>query len=134
MSQNTYGAHPYASRPTTLTPDQQRTWAVVVHVATGAATLLSAGFLGFLAALGVFLVYKDRGAFVRRAAANAVNIQLNGLLWAIVLGVLGILTFGLGWFLLGVVPIVMVVLHALAAIHAARGDQADPPSTLRFVG
>lgn len=124
-------ANPYAApRTPSMTPAKERSWAVVVHVVTGVATLLSAGFLGFVAALVIFLVYKDRGPFVRQAAANAVNIQVTGLLWGALIVVVGLLTLGLGWFLLGVVPVVMVVLHALGAVQASRGEWGRPPLTV----
>ena len=76
--------NPYArTGPAGLTPEQERTWAITAHVIAGAAMILSAGTLGFVAALVIYLIYKDRGPFVRQHAADAMNIQLNALLWAI---------------------------------------------------
>ena len=40
------------------------------------ATVLSGGFLGFVAALVMYLIYRDRGPFVRAHSANALNIQI----------------------------------------------------------
>src|SRR5918994_579396 len=89
-------SNPYATSGTTgaLTPDQERTWATVTHVIAGAAMILSAGTLGFVAALVIYLVYKDKGPFVRQHAADAVNIQLNALLWFIVGGILVLVLVG----------------------------------------
>jgi uncharacterized Tic20 family protein len=131
MSQNPYApqTHPNAQ----LTPDQERTWAVGTHVITGAATVLSAGTLGFVAALVVYVIYKDRGPFVRRAAANSMNIQINGLLWYVAVAVLGVFTLGVGWFLFAAIPIVMVILHVIAAMKNAQGEWYDPPFTIRFL-
>ena len=39
---------------------------MVAHVVPLAATVLSAGTLGFVGSLVVFLLYKDRGPFVRQ--------------------------------------------------------------------
>lgn len=131
MSENPYAVHPNPNAP--LTPDQERSWAVGTHVITGAATVLSAGTLGFVAALVVYLMYKDRGPFVRRAAANSMNIQLNGLLWYVGVAILGVLTLGLAWVLFFAIPVVMVVLHAIAALKNNQGEWYDPPFTIRFV-
>jgi uncharacterized Tic20 family protein len=131
MSENPYAVHPNPNAP--LTPDQERSWAVATHVITGAATVLSAGTLGFVASLVVYLLYKDRGPFVRRAAANSMNIQLNGLLWYAAVAVLGVVTLGVGWLLFLVIPVVMVVLHVLAALKNSQGEWYDPPFTIRFV-
>ncbi len=129
MSENPYARDPYAAP--SLTPDQERTWGVGTHVVTGAATVLSAGTLGFVAALVVYLMYKDRGPFVRHHAANAMNIQLNALLWAIVGFVLVLVL--VGFVVLFLVPIVAVVLHALGALAANRGEWSRPPLTITFV-
>jgi uncharacterized Tic20 family protein len=131
MSENPYATQPSSQAP--LTPEQERSWAVATHVITGAATLMSAGTLGFVAALVVYLLYKDRGPFVRRAAANSMNIQLNGLLWYAGVVILGVLTLGVGFVLWPVVAVVMVVLHVLAALKNNKGEWYDPPFTIRFV-
>ena len=131
MSENPYAVHPNPNAQ--LTPDQERSWAVGTHVITGAATVLSAGTLDFVAALVVYLMYKDRGPFVRRAAANSMNIQLNGLLWYVGVAILGVLTLGLAWVLFFAIPVVMVVLHAIAALKNNQGEWYDPPFTIRFV-
>lgn len=125
--------NPYARPAQSLTPDQERTWAVGTHVVTGAATVLSAGFLGFVAALVVYVMYRDRGPFVRHHAANAVNIQLNALVWVVLIAIVGVLTLGIGWLLFAVIPVVMVVLHALGALAAGRGDWSRPPLTITFI-
>lgn len=129
MTQNPYTPHPGAAPA--LTPEQERTWAVGTHAVTGAATAFSAGTLGFVAALVVFLLYKDRGPFVRHHVANALNIQLNGLLWAVIGAILAIVLIGLA--VLAAVPIVMVVLHVLGALAASRGEWSNPPLTIRFI-
>lgn len=131
MSENPYAVHSNPNAP--LTPEQERTWAVGTHVITGAATVLSVGTLGFVAALVVYLMYKDRGPFVRRAAANSMNIQLNGLLWYVGVVIVGVLTLGIGFVLWPVVAVVMVALHVIAAVKNSQGQWYDPPFTIRFV-
>lgn len=128
---NPYARDPYQAQP--MSPDQERSWSTLTHVGVGAATVLSAGTLGFFAALAVYLVYKDRGPFLRHNAANAMNIQLNALLWVVLIAIFGVLTLSLGWVLFFVVPVVMVVLHVLAAIKANAGEWYNPPFTIRFI-
>jgi uncharacterized Tic20 family protein len=116
---------------TSLTPDQERTWALTAHAIAGAAMVLSAGTLGFVAALVIYLVYKDRGPFVRQHAADAVNIQLNALIWFIVGGILALVLIGFA--VLAAVPVVAVVLHIIGAVKAYAGDWHWSPLTIRFV-
>ncbi|HJR89938.1 MAG TPA: DUF4870 domain-containing protein, partial [Aeromicrobium sp.] len=126
-------SNPYAKSGTStaLTPDQERTWATVTHGIAGGAMILSAGTLGFVAALVIYLVYKDKGPFVRQHAADAVNIQLNALLWAIVGVILALVLIGFA--ILAVIPIVATVLHVIGAIKAYQGEVHWSPLTLRFV-
>ncbi|GAB4010886.1 DUF4870 domain-containing protein [Nocardioides ultimimeridianus] len=135
MSQNPYGEHPYPSyaapASTAITPDEERTWSMLTHVGVGAATVFSAGTLGFFAALAVYLLHKDRGPFIRHNAANAMNIQLNMLMWAVI-GLVLVLVL-VGFLVLLAVPIVGVVLHIVAAVKASRGEWWNPPMTIRFI-
>ena len=59
-----------------MTPTQERTTGMAAHGVALAATVLSGGFLGFVAALVMYLVFRDRGPFVRYNAANALNVQI----------------------------------------------------------
>jgi uncharacterized Tic20 family protein len=124
--------NPYSkSNAAALTPEQERTWATVTHAVAGAAMILSAGTLGFAAALIVYLVYRDRGPFVRQHAADAVNIQLNALLWFIVGFILALIL--IGFLVLAVVPIFATVLHVIGAIKAYNGETHWSPLTVRFI-
>jgi len=132
-------SNPYATGSATLpTPQEERTWATATHAVAGAAMILSAGTLGFVAALVVYLIYKDKGPFIRQHAADAVNIQLNSLMWAIILGVVGailaiVLVGFLFWALIGAIPIIALVLHVIGAIKAYNGEEHWSPLTIRFV-
>ena len=66
----------YYPAPDLLTPEQQRTNGMLAHLAPAIALPLSAGTLGFVASLVVYLMYKDRGDFVRQHAANSLNVQI----------------------------------------------------------
>lgn len=129
-------ARAQASAP--LGPEQERTWATATHAVAGAAMILSAGTLGFVAALVVYLMYKDKGRFIRQHAADAVNIQLNSLMWAIILGVVGailaiVLVGFLFWAMIGAIPVIALVLHIIGAVKAYQGEIHWSPLTIRFV-
>jgi uncharacterized Tic20 family protein len=129
MTENQDYARP-GSAPS-LTPDQERTWALTAHAIAGAAMVLSAGTLGFVAALVIYLVYKDRGPFVRQHAADAVNIQLNALIWFAIGWVLVLVLVGFA--VLFVIPFVAGILHAVGAVKAYDGQYHWSPLTIRFV-
>ena len=66
----------YAQPQTQLSPTQERTMGAVAHGAPLVAMVLSAGLLGFVGSLVIYLMYKDRGPFVRAHAANSLNVQI----------------------------------------------------------
>lgn len=122
---------PYGHQPA-LTPDEERTWGTVVHVVPAAALVLSAGTLGFVASLVIYLIYKDRGPFVRQQAANSLNIQIMTLIGLVVSVALMLLL--IGFILYPVVIAVAVVLHAVGALKSSRGEWWTPPLVPRMVG
>jgi uncharacterized protein len=111
---------------------EERQGALLAHLVPLIAMVVSAGFLGFVASLVVYFVYKDKGAFVRKHAANSLNIQINLLLWALVAIPL-ILLLGLGLLILVLAPIVAFVFHVLGLLKANAGALWEPPFTLRLI-
>ncbi|UAL28364.1 DUF4870 domain-containing protein [Nocardioides rotundus] len=132
-----YGQQPYDqpyggyAQPT-MSPSEERTWGMLSHLIAIAAMVLSMGLLGFVASLVVYLVYKDRGPFVRAHAANSLNVQLTMLFW-LILSLPLILLLGLGLLVMIAAPIVAFVLHLIGAIKASNGEWWDPPLTPRMV-
>lgn len=117
--------------PTPVPTDEERTVGVIVHAVPAAALVLSAGTLGFVASLVIYLVYKDRGEYARRQAANSLNVQ-------IMTGILLVVSVVLFLVLIGFVtyPVVIVwatVLHVIGAVRASNGVWWNPPLTPRFV-
>ncbi|HEV2774428.1 MAG TPA: DUF4870 domain-containing protein [Solirubrobacteraceae bacterium] len=114
--------------------DDSRTWALAAHLS--ALLSLFVGF-PFVGPLVIYLVKKD-DAFVRRHAAEALNFNLSWMLYAIVLG---IATFVLIFFIVGLalIPVLIVlfltwlVLVCLAAAKAGQGAEYRYPLTIRFV-
>lgn len=131
----------YGAPPATMSPEDERTWGAISHAGAVAAMIFSAGFLGFVASIAVYVIYKDRGPFVRAHAANSLNIQITMFIWLVVLGILTIpvalLTLGLG--LVVMLPALAAaflfagVLHVVGAVKAYNGEWWNPPFTPRFV-
>ena len=93
--------------------------------------VLSAGTLGFVGSLVIYLMYKDRGPFVRQHAANSLNIQIiTGIVllvsFPLMLVLVGFLTYGLAL-------LFAFIVHILAAVKANSGEWYSPPFTPSFV-
>lgn len=114
-----------------ISPAQERTWGAVAHLIAIVAMVLSVGVLGFVAALVLFVYFKDKGPFVRQHAANSLNVQLTMAIVMLIsipfmLVLIGFVTYGLA-------ILVAVVIHIMGALKANNGEWFDPPLTIRFV-
>jgi uncharacterized Tic20 family protein len=65
-----------------LTPDEERTWASYAHLG---------GIIGFLPSLIIWLVYKDRSAFVGSEARKALNFMIGATIAWIAIYVLAVM-------------------------------------------
>ncbi|PKH42776.1 hypothetical protein SAMN05192575_103103 [Nocardioides alpinus] len=147
--QQAYGQQPhtpapqtaYQAQPPTISAEDERTWGAISHAGAVIAMICSAGFLGFVASVAVYMIYKDRGPFVRAHAANSINIQITMFIWLVVLGILTIpvalLTLGIGLVVmlpaLAAAFVVAGVLHVIGTVKAYNGEWWNPPFTPRFV-
>jgi uncharacterized protein len=142
--QGGYGQQPeptYRATPVTMSAQQERTWGAISHAGAVVAMICSAGFLGFLASIAVYVVHKDRGPFVRSHAANSINVQISMFIWLVVATVLyvvlGIVTLGIGFVVflpVFLVPLVVAgILHVIGAVKAYNGEWWNPPMTPQFV-
>jgi len=114
-----------------LDPAQQRQWGMFAHLVPLIAMVLSAGLLGFVGSLIIYVMYKERGDFVRQHAANSLNIQ-------IITGIFLLISFPLMLVLVGFVTYFIAlafafVLHIIGAMRANEGQLWTPPFTPRFV-
>ena len=118
-----------------LDPAQQRQWGMFSHLIGVGAMVFSAGLLGFVGTLAVYLLYRDRGDFVRRHTANSVNVQITMGVLTIVGIIFCVTVIGL---IIGIPLIIAAwgwafVVHIIGAIKANNGEIWDPPFTPRFV-
>jgi uncharacterized protein len=131
----------YQAQPSTMSPEDERTWGAISHAGAVVAMIFSAGFLGFLASVAVYVIHKDRGPFVRAHAANSINIQITMFIWLVVLGILtvpiALFTLGLGLVVmlpaLAAAFVVAGILHVIGAVKAYNGEWWTPPLTPQFV-
>jgi len=106
-----------------MNPADEKLWAILVHV--------GGIFFGFIPALVVFLVTKDRGPFVRAHSATALNFQITLVIAAFVGVILAFL--GIGILILLAVYVLDIVLSIIAAVKASQGQWYTYPVAIRFV-
>ncbi|MGI8522573.1 MAG: DUF4870 domain-containing protein [Nocardioides sp.] len=122
---------PYAAPQQPISPGEERTWGTLAHAIPLVAMVVSAGVLGFVGSLVIFLMYKDRGPFVRANAANSLNIQIiTGIVLLISLPLMLVLV---GFLTYGLALLFAFVLHLIGAVRANNGEWWDPPFTPRMV-
>ena len=114
-----------------LNDQDQRTWAVLVH--------LGGILFGFLPALIGYLALKDRGAFVRAHTATALNFQISMAIYALagvilslplMLVLIGFLTI---WLIPSVIAVLVLIFSIVAAVKASNGELYVYPLTITFV-
>jgi uncharacterized Tic20 family protein len=125
-----------ASLPLPLAPGDERTWGVLAHLST--LLNLVTGFGGPIAALIIYLIYKDRSRYVAYHSLQAMVFQLIwwfgggvliGLMWAVV-GALSALLIGivliplavLATLLLALLPLGALVYGVVGAIRVNQGQ------------
>jgi len=111
---------PYRAAVGTMSREDERTWSAVAHLTTFLNVIT--GFLGPVAALVIWLVYRDASPTVAKHALRSVFYQVVWLS-AIVVGwtVTGILTLVLvGFLLVPVMVLVTLAPFAQAAYEAYR--------------
>jgi uncharacterized Tic20 family protein len=79
----------------------------------------------FIAPLIVYLIYKDRDPFIRRASTQALNFQIILLIGYAISGILVVVIIGLFTYL--ALFICAIVFPIMAAIAANKGENYDYP-------
>lgn len=122
--------------PAPLSPSDEHTWAMLAHLSV--LVNLVTGFLGPLAALVIYLVFKDRSRYVAYQALQSAIFQLIawvgagvviGVMWAIT-GVLSALIIGILCIpfaliltvTIGLLPVAALVYGVYAAIQTSQGQ------------
>ena len=122
--------NPYV-QPERVSPSEERTMGMLAHAIPLVAMVVSAGALGFVASLVLYLIYKDRGPFARENAANSLNVQITtGIVLVVSIPLMFVLV---GFLTFAAALVVAFVLHLTGALKANRGEWWRPPMTLRLV-
>ncbi|MCT2150051.1 DUF4870 domain-containing protein [Dermabacter vaginalis] len=123
----------------------ERTWAILAHLSTLIATLVSCGMLGWVAPFVIYLIYRDKSPFVRNASAGALNFAINifvHTLIAFFLALLGIffgfLLVPLVFFLIAAIMslailVATIVIPIIAAMKANNGEAYTYPFTVSII-
>lgn len=117
--------------PAPLAPETEKQVGALAHGVSAAATFFSGGLLGLVAAIALWVLYKDRGPFVREHVRNALNLQITlaiGLAVSIPLMfvLIGFVTYPVIW-------VVGLTLHIVGVVKALNGEWWRPPMTLELV-
>lgn len=106
-----------------MSPEDQRLWSTLVHI--------GGIFLGFWSPLIGYLLFKDRGDFVRKHTATALNFHLTMLIASIVGALLVFLI--IGFFVLITIWVLTIVFGIIAAMAANNGQPYTYPIAITFV-
>ena len=123
--------------PPVGTPAQdERQWAMFGHL-SALSGLFTGGLGNIVGPLIIWLVKKDTHAFAADQAKEALNFNITLLLVGLLLGLVTVVTFGIGALLtvpLGLLlGVAWLVLTILAGIKANEGTAYRYPFTLRLV-
>ena len=127
------GQQPYgAARPTGTGGLDDRTAAILSHLAAPIAALISVGWLSIVGPLVMWLIYRDKSSFVRTAAAQSFNFQITTWLTSIIGWVLcfTIILLPIGILLILLSSIASFVLGIWGAVKVSGGEQFRYPWNL----
>jgi uncharacterized Tic20 family protein len=103
--------------------EEDRTWGMLAHLS--ALIAMALGGLTFLGPLIVWLIYKDKSAFVADQAKEALNFQIS-----VLIAMLITLITVIGPF---VVAIGAVIFSVIAGMEANKGVAYRYPYTIRLI-
>ncbi len=124
---------PRQNQPPALSPSDERTWAMLAHLSV--LVNLFTAFLGPVAALVIYLVYKDRSRYVAYQSLQSFIFQLiwwvggvvlTGIAWAVSAALVAVV--GLGCLLspcaalISLTPVAALVYGVVGGIQCSQGQ------------
>jgi hypothetical protein len=116
----------------------RKNWAMAAHMS---AFVVFIGVPSLVGPLVVWLLKRDTDSYIAAHSVHALNFNISVAIYTIVgtiaVGIIGVLTLGIGFFL--AIPVVIVafivwlVLVIQGGIAASRGEQFRYPLTIDFV-
>jgi uncharacterized Tic20 family protein len=114
-----------------MNASQERQWSTLTHVVAGGLNLVSGGlFAGLIAAVVAYILWKDRGPFIRGHVTTTLNFQIT-LIIAEIIGWLLALVI-VGWFILIAAWVVNIIFTIQGALAANRGEAYTYPLSIPF--
>lgn len=107
----------YGQAPAPVSASDARMWALLAN--------LGGIFFSFLAPLVVYLIYKDRDPFIRRASTQALNFQIILLIGYVISGILLIVLIGFITYL--ALFVCAILFPILASVAANKGENYNYP-------
>ncbi|HZK05471.1 MAG TPA: DUF4870 domain-containing protein, partial [Actinomycetaceae bacterium] len=113
----------------------EKTWATIAHLSAPIAMVFSAGWLGVVGPLLVWLAFRDRSAYVRAAAAASFNFNIvlaiaNAIAYIMAFTVILLPVAILLWI---AIVLGLLVFHISAAISSSRGELYKYPFNLQVL-
>jgi uncharacterized Tic20 family protein len=127
--------HISGARPAIVSTSQERTWAMIAHLAGLAGYLGIVPFASVIGPLIVWLLKKDSSVFVDAHAKESLNFQITmSIAYALlIVSCFFIIGFFLLPFALPFLGVWIVVLVIIASIKAINGELFRYPLTIRLV-
>ena len=117
--------------PQPLSESDARLWAVLTHVSALVGIVVGVGSIGWVGPLIIFLVLKDRSAFVAQHAKATLNFQITMAIAAVIAILLWIVLIGL--LITAAIYVLVIVLSIIAALAANRGERYTYPLSIPFL-
>ncbi len=110
-------------------PPEDRSAAALAHASTLIAMVISAGWLSFVGPLIMWMLWRDRSPYVRRAAAGAFNFNI----WLTIVTIIGwimiftVILFPIGIGLIVITSVMQIWSHLRATLRSLRGEDYRYP-------
>ncbi|WP_159449625.1 DUF4870 domain-containing protein [Demequina sp. NBRC 110057] len=109
-----------------------RMYSMLIHLVAGIAAVVSAGFLGFVAPLVIWLIFRQRSALVDFHGKQQLNLQITGLIVGVAAVIISIATLGIGMILALPAWLAYWVYSIVVSFIAATKANAGEYSPIRF--
>ncbi len=113
-----------------MSPAEERNWAIATHLSSFSG-YIGVPFGHIVGPLILWLMKKDSSQFLDEVGKETVNYNISIIIWFIVCIPLCFVL--IGFFLLGALALMDIIVTILAAVAASNGQQYKYPLTIRFI-
>lgn len=113
----------------------ERIFAALAHLSAAIAWVLSAGWLNFVGPLIIWLLFRDRSPFVRKAAAGSFNFTLSMTIGGVIgwILVFTVVLAPIGFLMIAASGILAIVLGVIGAWRTLGGKGFNYPWHFRLL-